>query len=189
MDFKCYGMDGLYLFLFTKDERTGAQAFHCNLPSWLETWEWHHLPWHWEEQSLLLQEINVKVFWLTSQLQHLPLDKMCPCEEVSHGIQSNILNQTKFQNFVSSLIFVHPVYNWWGDLIVSSTGSFFRKKVLILQWQNSSSVTVSSLSKLFNYSFIITVCDCWLYSRCVMIKTLSSVATISKSCFFVKDCI
>lgn len=27
--FKCYGKDGLYLLMYTKDERSRAQSFHC----------------------------------------------------------------------------------------------------------------------------------------------------------------
>lgn len=45
-------------------------------------------------------------------------------------IASNLMyhNPTKFQKcldkfFVAELISVYPVYNWWGDLIVSRTES------------------------------------------------------------------
>ncbi len=69
----------------------------------------------------------------------VPSDKRCSCEAVSHGFRSNVLNLTKFQNLLdksfANLIFVCTVYNWWSNIIVSSTESIilfpFQKKVFI----------------------------------------------------------
>lgn len=67
----------------------------------------------------------------------LPNVTLALSKAYSHGVQSHVLNPTKCYNlleksFVANIIFVRPVYSWWGDLMVSITDSIalflFQKK-------------------------------------------------------------